>query len=113
VHGDMFHMNIEEGDIPAAVESVKDLLGYVHVAESHRGYLGTGNTDWTKFFGALARVGYDGPITFESFSPTVLGPDLAGLIALWRDHWTDPDDVASKALSFMRHHIRAARASLG
>lgn len=110
VHGDMFHMNIEEGDIPAALLRVKDLLGYVHVAESHRGYLGTGNTDWAGFFGALARAGYDGPITFESFSPTLLGPDMAGLIALWRDHWTDPDDVAAKALSFMREHIRAANA---
>jgi D-psicose/D-tagatose/L-ribulose 3-epimerase len=110
VHGDMFHMNIEEGDIPAAVESVKDMLGYVHVAESHRGYLGTGNTDWARFFDALARARYDGPITFESFSPTVLGPDLAGLIALWRDHWTDPDDVAEKALAFMREQIYAARA---
>jgi D-psicose/D-tagatose/L-ribulose 3-epimerase len=110
VHGDAFHMNIEEGDIAVAVESVKDLLGYVHVAESHRGYLGTGNTDWARFFGALARIGYAGPITFESFSPSVLGPDLAGLIALWREHWSDPDDVAAKALSFMRDQVRSARA---
>ncbi len=108
VHGDMFHMNIEEGDIPGAIENVKDCLGYVHVAESHRGYLGTGNTDWKAFFGALARIGYDGPITFESFSPSVLGPEMAGLIALWRDLWSDPDDVAAKALAFMRQHVRDA-----
>lgn len=110
VHGDMFHMNIEEGDIAAALTKVKDRLGYVHVAESQRGYLGTGNTDWPKFFGALHRIGYAGPITFESFSPTVLGPELAGLIALWRDHWTDPDDVATKALAFMRDQVARAQA---
>jgi D-psicose/D-tagatose/L-ribulose 3-epimerase len=91
---------------------VKDCLGYVHVAESHRGYLGTGNTDWRKFFDVLARIGYDGPITFESFSPTVLGPELAGLIALWRDHWTDPDDVAAKALAFMRNGVKNAVATV-
>ena len=113
VHADLFHMNIEEGDIPSAVREVGDLLGYVHVAESHRGCLGTGNTDWPGFFGALARVGYGGPITFESFSPTILGPDLAALIALWRDHWTDPDDVAAQALAFMREQIRAAKAVVG
>jgi D-psicose/D-tagatose/L-ribulose 3-epimerase len=112
VHGDMFHMNIEEGDIGQALVDVKDCLGYVHVAESHRGYLGTGNTDWSKFFDALARIGYDGPITFESFSPTVLGPELAGLIALWRDHWTDPDDVAAKALAFMRNGVKNAVATV-
>lgn len=110
VHGDMFHMNIEEDDIGQALQRVRDRLGYVHVAESHRGYLGTGNTDWPKFFGTLARIGYDGPITFESFSPTVLGPELAGLIALWRERWSDPDDVATKALAFMREQVRQARA---
>lgn len=109
VHADMFHMNIEEGDIADALTRVKDRLGYIHVAESHRGYLGTGNTDWPKFFGALARIGYTGPITFESFSATVLGPELAGLIALWREHWSDPDDVATKALAFMRAQVRQAR----
>ena len=112
VHGDLFHMNIEEGDLAQAVERVRDRLGYVHVAESHRGYLGTGNTDWPRFFGALAQIGYDGPITFESFSATVLGPELAGLIALWREHWSDPDDVAGKALDFMRAQVRQARAAV-
>ena len=110
VHGDLFHMNIEEGNLALAVESVKDVLGYVHVAESHRGALGEGNTDWQTFFGALARIGYDGPITFESFSPAVLGPELAGLIALWRTHWSDPDDVATRALAFMRRHLAEAAA---
>jgi D-psicose/D-tagatose/L-ribulose 3-epimerase len=108
VHADMFHMNIEEGDIGKAIESVKDTLGYVHVAESHRGYLGTGNVDWKKFFGALNKIGYDGPILFEAFSPKVLGFDFAGFIALWRDPFVDPDDIASKAIAFMKKHIKEA-----
>jgi D-psicose/D-tagatose/L-ribulose 3-epimerase len=108
VHADLFHMNIEEGDLAKSVEGVKDLLGYVHIAESHRGYLGTGNTDWKKFFGALAKAKYQGPITFEAFSPAVLGFDFAGFIALWRDPFTDPDDIAAKSLTFMRKHIKEA-----
>jgi D-psicose/D-tagatose/L-ribulose 3-epimerase len=108
VHGDLFHMNIEEGNFGQALEKVKDCLGYVHMADSHRGRLGEGNIDFTVFFAALARIGYQGPITFESFSPSVLGPELAGLIALWRDPWSDPDDTAARALAFMRHHLQLA-----
>jgi D-psicose/D-tagatose/L-ribulose 3-epimerase len=113
VHADLFHMNIEEGDLAKSVESVKDLLGYVHIAESHRGYLGTGNTDWKKFFGALAKINYQGPITFEAFSPVVLGFDFAGFIALWRNPFTDPDDIASKSITFMRKHLKEAIKSSG
>ncbi|MGO4392823.1 sugar phosphate isomerase/epimerase family protein [Variovorax sp. M-6] len=112
VHADLFHMCIEEERLVPAVIEVADLLGYVHVADSHRGRLGEGNLDFAAFFGALARVGYDGPILFESFSPSVLGPDLAGLIALWREPWSDSDDTARKALAFMRAHIAAAHAAL-
>jgi len=108
VHADLFHMNIEEGDLAQAIESVADVLGYVHVAESNRGPLGTGNTDWSSFFGALAKIDYQGPITFESFSPAVLGPDFANLVGLWRVLWTDPDRVAGDALTFLRRQLSAA-----
>jgi D-psicose/D-tagatose/L-ribulose 3-epimerase len=82
VHADLFHMNMEEPHLPPAIADVADVLGYVHVAESNRGALGTGNTDWPLFFGALHNVGYDGPITFESFSPAVLGEEMTSLVAL-------------------------------
>jgi D-psicose/D-tagatose/L-ribulose 3-epimerase len=107
VHADLFHMNIEEGDLAAAVEDVRDVLGYVHVAESNRGPLGGGNIDWSAFFGALARIDYRGPITFESFSPAVLGPDFSNLVGLWRTLWTDPDQIAGDSLAFLRGHLAA------
>lgn len=112
VHADLFHMSIEEGSLARAVAEVGDLIGYVHLADSHRGRLGEGNLDFPAFFGALARLRYEGPILFESFAPSVLGPDLAGLIALWRDPWTDSDDTARRALAFMRAQIAAARTAL-
>jgi pantothenate kinase len=48
------------------VYEVGDRLGYVHVGENHRGYLGSGHLDFGGFFHALADIHYAGPITFES-----------------------------------------------
>jgi D-psicose/D-tagatose/L-ribulose 3-epimerase len=109
VHADLFHMNMEEAHLPTAIAAVSDVLGYVHVAESNRGALGTGNTDWPAFFTALRDAEYDGPITFESFSPAVLGEEMTALVALWRVPWTDPDEVARSGLHFMQDHIKHAR----
>jgi D-psicose/D-tagatose/L-ribulose 3-epimerase len=108
VHADLFHMNIEERNLGEALRGVQDVLGYVHVAESNRGALGTGNTDWKLVFSTLADIGYTGPITFETFSPTVLGPEMATLVALWRDPWQDPDEVAASAHHFLTTHINDA-----
>jgi D-psicose/D-tagatose/L-ribulose 3-epimerase len=102
VHMDTFHMNIEEPDITAAIDRNGGLLGYAHVADSHRGALGTGNFDLGAYFRALAAAGYDGDLTFEGFSSDVLGPDLIGGVRLWRSAWTDSDAVARTALDVMK-----------
>ena len=57
VHLDTYHMNIEERSMREAVEAAGELLGYVHIGESHRGYLGTGTVDFAEFFAALAAGG--------------------------------------------------------
>ena len=57
----------------------------MHVGESHRGHLGTGSVDLQGFFHALARSGYSGPITFESFSSRVVSPTLSNTLCVWRD----------------------------
>ncbi|MGI9511046.1 MAG: sugar phosphate isomerase/epimerase family protein, partial [Geminicoccaceae bacterium] len=63
VHLDSYHMNIEEGAPGPLIKRLGDRLGYVHVNESHRGYLGTGSIDFDALFQALADHGYDGVIT--------------------------------------------------
>lgn len=108
VHADLFHMNMEEPNLALALREVADVLGYVHVAESNRGALGTGNTDWPMFFDTLRQIDYQGPITFESFSPAVLGPEMTALVGLWRTPWTDPDTVAGGGLTFLQQHLDAA-----
>ena len=47
----------------------RDVLGYVHVAESNRGPLGDGNIDWAASSARSPASTTPGPITFESFSP--------------------------------------------
>lgn len=72
VHLDTYHMNIEESSMFAPVLETTAELRYVHIGESHRGYLGTGSVDFTGFFKALHQIDYRGPIVFESFSSTVV-----------------------------------------
>jgi D-psicose/D-tagatose/L-ribulose 3-epimerase len=101
VHLDIYHVNIEETSVAAAVADSAGHLGYVHVGESHRGYLGTGSADLDGLFRSLAGVGYPGTITFESFSRAVISPALSDRLAVWRDLWNDPEDLARHARSFM------------
>jgi D-psicose/D-tagatose/L-ribulose 3-epimerase len=104
LHLDTYHMNIEEDGMEKSVLAAKDRLGYVHIGESHRGYLGTGNVNFNQFFGALKKIGYRGPITFESFSSEVVDPKLSNTLCVWRNLWNDSDDLAKKALVFMKEH---------
>jgi len=102
LHLDTYHMNIEEDGMSAAIIEAGDALGYVHIGESHRGYLGSGNVDFNTFFDALKKIKYSGPITFESFSSVVVDPALSNALCIWRNLWQDSDDLASHALSYMK-----------
>jgi D-psicose/D-tagatose/L-ribulose 3-epimerase len=109
VHLDTYHMNIEEGDLAGCVERCGKHVGYFHVGESHRGYLGTGTIDFPLIFRALARIGYAGPITFESFSSAVVDRHLSSALAVWRNLWTDSDDLAGTAKRFIEKEWDAAQ----
>ncbi len=112
IHMDTFHMNIEEADLPSVISRNADLLGYAHVAENHRGLLGTGNFDWSVYFRALADVGYSGDFTVESFSSEVLGPDLVGGVSLWRKGWLDAKDAATSAHAVVKSLMQTAELSV-
>ena len=108
IHLDTYRMNIEESDFVTPVLDVADRLGYVHIGENHRGYLGSGSIDFPAFFHALSRVGFTGPITFESFSSAVVSPTLSNDLAVWRSLWTDGDDLARRARGFIDTHLAAS-----
>ncbi len=109
IHLDTYHMNIEEDDLVRPVHLVGDRLGYVHIGENHRGYLGSGHLDFTAFFHALADIGYAGPITFESFSSAVVSPTLSNDLAIWRNLWDDGPALARHARAFITNRIEAGR----
>jgi len=112
VHLDTYHMNIEESDMGQAVRDCEDRLGYVHIGEGHRGYLGSGTVDFTGFFRALHQANYDGIVTFESFSSAVIDPNLSYALAVWRNLWSDNADLARHARTFIDAHLRAAARSI-
>lgn len=109
VHLDVYHMNIEESDIGQAILDTGDYLGYFHTGDSHRGYMGSGSIDLAGVFRAVVKSGYEGPITFESFSSRVVGQPLEGILGIWRNLWEDSHDLASHALMYTRAHLKAAQ----
>ena len=108
VHLDSYHMNIEEADLASPVRLCRHRLGYLHLGESHRGYLGSGTVDFATLFAALAEVGYEGRVAFESFSSVVVSEAFQTALALWRDPWRDGRDVATRARAFVADQLSAA-----
>ncbi|MCS5734648.1 sugar phosphate isomerase/epimerase family protein [Herbiconiux daphne] len=111
LHIDTYHANLEEPSLAHAVRDAGPLLGYLHLAENHRGRLGTGSLDWSGLFGALAASGYSGPLTFESFSADVASAATRDEIGLWRTLWSDPAEVSAQAAEFIARGLDEAAAS--
>ena len=109
VHLDTYHMNIEEADLESALIDSGEMLGYFHIGESGRGYLGAGNIDFDRVFRGLAKAGYEGPITFESFSSAVVNKQLSGILGIWRNLWEDSADLAQHAKGFIENGIKSAK----
>jgi sugar phosphate isomerase/epimerase len=65
VHGDMFHMNIEEKSIDGAYRDAGAYLNHVHIADSNRAAPGAGHTDFLPTVKALKDIDYSGYVTFE------------------------------------------------
>jgi D-psicose/D-tagatose/L-ribulose 3-epimerase len=101
LHLDTFHMNIEEANPAAAIRLAGDRLGYFHIGESNRGYLGDGVINFDLIFDALLDIDYQRDIVFESFSTTVVDEALSLACAIWRDTWTDNDPLAAHAKQYI------------
>lgn len=108
IHLDTYHAHIEEVSMAAAVAAAGRRLRYIHIGESHRGYLGTGSVDFQGLFEALAASGYSGPITFESFSSAVVSESLSNTLCVWRDLWSDSSDLVRHARDYIDVSWRAA-----
>jgi sugar phosphate isomerase/epimerase len=65
VCADLFHMNIEEDDLVAAIRATGPRIAHVHVDDTNRLQPGSGHMDFPAVFDALRAVGYDDWLTFE------------------------------------------------
>ncbi len=65
---DLFHMNIEEADLPASIRASAKHIGHVHFADSNRRAVGGGHTAMAPIGEALREIGYSGYLSAEVFA---------------------------------------------
>jgi D-psicose/D-tagatose/L-ribulose 3-epimerase len=100
---DTFHMHMEEASIAEAIR-----LGGVHLVhfqanENHRGFPGTGSTDWVAVGRALHEVGYKGPVSLEPFRRN---DDRFGVpFAQWRLPHEDESERLAASAAFIKSHL--------
>ena len=63
---DLFHMNIEEADLGAALRAGGSRIGHVHFADSNRRPVGCGHLDLAPIVSALREIKYDGYASAEA-----------------------------------------------
>ena len=97
---DVYHMNIEETDIPAAVRKAGPRLVHVQVCANDRGAPGADHLDWQGFLAALDEVGYTGPLVIESF--TGENATIATAASIWRPLARTQDAIATDGLAFLK-----------
>lgn len=62
---DLYHMNIEEADLAAALRECGGLVGHIHFADSNRRAMGLGHTDMPPIITALREIQYQGYLSAE------------------------------------------------
>lgn len=101
---DIYHLNIEEQDIVAAIGRAADRIAHVQVCANDRGTPGADHLDWPTILAALDRVGYRGPLCIESF--TAENATIATAASIWRPLAPTQDAIATDGLAFLRELVR-------
>lgn len=104
VHYDTHHANIEDPEPGEALRAIQDAVNHVHLSESHRGTLGTGQVRWDENFRALREIGYSGWLVIEAFGTT--DPDLASAANVWRNAFASEQEVYAGGIGFIRDNLR-------
>jgi len=97
---DTHHANIEDPNPAIALPAVGDKLMHVHLSESHRGTLGTGQVDWNETFATLKFLEYEGWLTIEAFGTS--DPALVSGANIWRNAFESPEQVYTEGIAFIR-----------
>ena len=101
---DIFHMNIEETDVLAAILRAGDRLADFHVADNNRMAPGMGTFDWPAVVDTLKEVGYDGPLSVEFCAPIDRTPADPHPEALERE----PLDISPEQRKYLEEHGSAS-----
>lgn len=97
---DLYHLNIEERDVPEAIRRAGAAAAHVQVCGNDRGAPGRDHHDWPGVMAALADIGYLGPLCIESF--TADNETIATAASIWRPLAETQDDLATSGLAFLR-----------
>jgi D-psicose/D-tagatose/L-ribulose 3-epimerase len=103
---DTFHANIEERDIPEALNSIRPHLKHIHASENDRGLLGEGHVDFRGIVATLKKIGYDGYLVIEGFGYSPQEQNGPG--ALWADTSVSPEAIASTGARFLNQILNEA-----
>lgn len=100
---DTFHMHMEEASIAEAILLAGPRVAHFQANENHRGFPGTGSTDWVSVCRALHTIGYKGPVSLEPFRRN---DDRFGVpFAQWRPPHEDESERLSASASFIKSHL--------
>lgn len=100
---DIYHMNIEETDIPAAIRRAGDRIAHVQVCANDRGAPGADHLPWPAIFQALDDVAYQGSLCIESF--TADNATIATAASIWRPLARTQDAIAVDGLAHLRQLV--------
>jgi D-psicose/D-tagatose/L-ribulose 3-epimerase len=97
---DVYHQNIEEKHVGAAIRSARGRIALVQVCANDRGTPGEDHLDWPDITTALTEADYTGPLCIESFTGENAG--IATAASVWRPLAPTQDALAVDGLAFLR-----------
>jgi D-psicose/D-tagatose/L-ribulose 3-epimerase len=100
---DTFHMHMEEASIAEAIRLGAKRVVHFQANENHRGFPGTGATDWVDVCRALHEISYSGPVSLEPFRRN---DDRFGVpFAQWRAPHEDESERLAASAAFIKSHL--------
>ena len=100
---DTHHANIEETDPIESMYAVRDDIFQIHLSESHRGTLGTGQVKWDEYFAGLKSIDYEGWVVIEAFG--IADPAIVSAANVWRNAFESPEQLYRDGIMFIRDNI--------
>jgi sugar phosphate isomerase/epimerase len=78
---DLFHMALDEPDIPSVIRAHADVIGHVHLADHNRRLPGQGCLDFAAALAAIADIDFEGWMVFECGAPGENAPQAGAYLA--------------------------------